>query len=89
MGTRREKGNAGVPDIPNSGRLVSVEYASITDRKLRGQLRNAGDIEKQVQPKAVAHTLAHSLQLGRASRLNAMACCQWNPGSPHISPALV
>ena len=45
--TEREKGNAGVPDIPSSGRLVSVEYASIGDRRLRGQLRNASEIEKQ------------------------------------------
>ena len=48
--TEREKGTSGVPDIPNSGRLVSVEYASIADRKLRGQLRNAGDIERQASP---------------------------------------
>ena len=37
-----------MPDIPNSGRLISVEYASVTDRKLRGNLRNVSDIEKQV-----------------------------------------
>lgn len=45
----REKETAGVPDVPNSGRLVELEYASISDRKIRGQLRNPSDIEKTVQ----------------------------------------
>ena len=46
--TQREKEGSGVPDLPNSGRLVELEYASINDRKIRGQLRNPADIEKQV-----------------------------------------
>ena len=46
--TQREKESSGVPDLPNSGRLVELEYASINDRKIRGQLRNPADIEKQV-----------------------------------------
>jgi hypothetical protein len=44
--TDREKESAGIPDIPNSGRLIELEYAAISDRKIRGQLRNPGDIEK-------------------------------------------
>ncbi len=47
--TAREKEAAGLPDLPGgSGKLVEVEYASIADRKLRGQLRNAGDLELKV-----------------------------------------
>jgi hypothetical protein len=34
--------------VPNSGRVVELEYASISDRKIRGQLRNPSDIEKTV-----------------------------------------
>ena len=37
-----------MPDIPTPGRLVELEYASISDRKMRGQLRNPGEIEKTV-----------------------------------------
>ena len=44
----REKENAGVPDLPFGGRLVDVEYAAISDRRLRGQLRQVSDIERQV-----------------------------------------
>jgi hypothetical protein len=46
--TDREKETSGMPDIPNSGRLIELEYASISDRKIRSQLRNPGDIEKTV-----------------------------------------
>ena len=45
--TDREK-NAGVPDLPFGGRLVDCEYASIADRRLRGQLRDPKGIERQV-----------------------------------------
>ena len=37
-----------MPDIPTPGRLVELEYAAISDRKMRGQLRNPADIEKTV-----------------------------------------
>ena len=46
--TDREKEAGGVPDIPTPGRLVELEYAAISDRKMRGQLRNPADIEKTV-----------------------------------------
>lgn len=46
----REKEAGGVPDIPTPGRLVELEYAAISNRKMRGQLRNPGDIEKTVSP---------------------------------------
>ena len=51
-----------MPDIPTPGRLVELEYAAISDRKMRGQLRNPGDIEKTVslclsQPLTGAHRL--------------------------------
>ena len=48
--TDREKEAGGVPDIPTPGRLVELEYAAISDRKMRGQLRNPADIEKTVSP---------------------------------------
>lgn len=44
----REKANSGVPDLPFGGRLVECEYAQISDRRLRGQLRSPKDIERQV-----------------------------------------
>lgn len=47
--TDKEKETSGVPDVPNSGRVVELEYASISDRKIRGQLRNPSDIEKTVR----------------------------------------
>ncbi len=46
--TDREKESGGIPDIPTPGRLVELEYAAISDRKMRGQLRNPGEIEKTV-----------------------------------------
>ncbi|GAB4821917.1 hypothetical protein N2152v2_008963 [Parachlorella kessleri] len=53
--TAREKEAAGLPDLPGgSGKLVEVEYASIADRKLRGQLRNAGDLELKITAMQVA-----------------------------------
>lgn len=47
--TDREKEAGGIPDIPTPGRLVELEYAVISDRKMRGQLRNPGEIEKTVR----------------------------------------
>lgn len=43
-----EKEYAGIPDLPRRDRLIELEYASVTDRKIRGQLRNVDAIEKQV-----------------------------------------
>jgi len=45
----KEKEAGGLPDLPNSGKLVEVEYASIADRKLRGQLRSAADLTLKVR----------------------------------------
>ncbi|KAK9909244.1 hypothetical protein WJX75_009385 [Coccomyxa subellipsoidea] len=50
----KEKESSGVPDVPNSGRVVELEYASISDRKIRGQLRNPSDIEKTVTVLSIA-----------------------------------
>ncbi|EFN57939.1 hypothetical protein CHLNCDRAFT_142036 [Chlorella variabilis] len=45
---------AGAPDIPNASKLVELEYAAIEDRRVRNQLRNAGDLEVQVTALQVA-----------------------------------
>ncbi|KAK9820460.1 hypothetical protein WJX72_010595 [[Myrmecia] bisecta] len=50
----REKEYAGVPDLPSGGKLIELEYASIEDRKIRNQLRNASEIEKQVTAMQIA-----------------------------------
>lgn len=47
--TAIEKELAGIPDIPNGNRLIELEYVSVTDRKIRNQLRNVGAIEKTVR----------------------------------------
>ena len=52
--SERDKGNSGVPDLPFGGRVLDCEYASIADRRLRGQLRNPGNIERQARPRAPA-----------------------------------
>ena len=46
--TNNEKEYSGIPDLPRRDRLIELEYASVTDRKIRGQLRNVDAIEKQV-----------------------------------------
>lgn len=46
--TQNEKEYAGIPDLPKRDRLVELQYASVADRKIRGQLRNVDSIEKQV-----------------------------------------
>ncbi len=57
--TDREKESSGVPDVPNSGRVVELEYASISDRKIRGQLRNPSEIEKTVSLRFDMCTRSH------------------------------
>lgn len=52
--TTREKESAGLPDLPNNGKLVELEYASVADRRVRSQLRNASDIELKVTAMQVA-----------------------------------
>ncbi len=44
----KEKETSGLPDLPSSGKLVELEFATVADRKLRGQLRNPGDLELKV-----------------------------------------
>ena len=39
--------STGSPDLPNSGRLIELEYATMDDRKLRSQLRNVSSLELQ------------------------------------------
>lgn len=50
----REKEAAGIPDLPNAGKLVELEYASIVDRKIRGQLRNVGTLELKITGMQIA-----------------------------------
>ena len=45
---RNEKEYSGVPDLPKRDRLIELEFATVNDRKVRGQLRNVDNIEKQV-----------------------------------------
>lgn len=52
--TAKEKETAGLPDLPNSGKLVELEYATVADRKLRGQLRNVADLELKVTAMQIA-----------------------------------
>ncbi len=41
-----------MPDVPNAGRLVELEYAVIEDRKVRALLRDVSSIEQQARPRA-------------------------------------
>jgi hypothetical protein len=41
--------SAGSPDLPNAGRLIELEYATMDDRKLRSQLRNVSALELQAR----------------------------------------
>ena len=50
----RDKEQSGIPDLPNSGKLVELEYASIDDRKLRGQLRDIQGLEMKITAMQVA-----------------------------------
>lgn len=63
--TEREKENAGLPDLPNNSKLIELEYASIEDRKVRGQLRNAGELELKV----TAMQIAALKRLGKGSTI--------------------
>ncbi len=38
-----------MPDVPNAGRLVELEYAVIEDRKVRALLRDVSSIEQQAR----------------------------------------
>lgn len=44
----REKETSGTPDLPVGQRLIELEYASMDDRRLRGQLRDVAALELQV-----------------------------------------
>jgi hypothetical protein len=67
--TQGEKEASGLPDAPSSasGKLLEVEYAAIGDRKLRGQLRDAGGIEAQVT----------ALQVRRREGEGGVVCRRW------------
>ena len=45
----REKEQQGIPDLPGGGRYVELEFAAIGDRKLRSQLRNIFNLERQAR----------------------------------------
>ena len=46
--TTSEKDSAGVPDLPSGGKLIEAQFADISDRRLRGQLRDPSAIERKV-----------------------------------------
>jgi rhodanese-related sulfurtransferase len=52
--TAREKEQAGLPDLPNAGKLVELEFATIEDRKVRGQLRDIGRLEIMITAMQIA-----------------------------------
>jgi len=54
--TGKDKELTGVPDVPSAGasKVIEVEFAATEDRKLRGQLRDAGSIEAQVTALQIA-----------------------------------
>ncbi|KAH7616534.1 putative Calcium sensing receptor, chloroplastic [Nannochloris sp. 'desiccata'] len=52
--TAREKEQQGLPDVPNSGKLVELEFATIEDRKVRGQLRDIGKLEIKITAMQIA-----------------------------------
>lgn len=52
--TAREKEQAGIPDLANSGKLVELEFATIEDRKVRGQLRDIGKLEIKITAMQIA-----------------------------------
>lgn len=65
--TEREKEASGLADVPggSKGKLLEVEFAFTEDRKLRGQLRDAGAIEAQV----TALQIAALKRIGRGSKV--------------------
>lgn len=52
--TAREKEQTGIPDLPNSGKLIELEYASIDDRKVRSQLRDISKLELKITGMQIA-----------------------------------
>ncbi|KAK9866513.1 hypothetical protein WJX84_008419 [Apatococcus fuscideae] len=44
--TAREKESSGIPDLPNSGKLIELEFANVDNRSTRGQLRNVNAVER-------------------------------------------
>lgn len=42
--------SSGTPDLPSNQRLIELEYASMDDRRLRGQMRDVPALELQVSP---------------------------------------
>lgn len=52
--TAREKEQTGIPDLPNSSKLIELEYASIDDRKVRGQLRDISKLELKITGMQIA-----------------------------------
>lgn len=50
----RDKEQQGLPDLSNAGKLVELEYATIEDRKIRGQLRDIGALEIKITAMQIA-----------------------------------
>lgn len=50
----REKESGGVPELPSGRSAIELEYVSISDRKIRGQLRNPGALETTVTALEIA-----------------------------------
>ncbi|KAI7844128.1 hypothetical protein COHA_002266 [Chlorella ohadii] len=61
----REKEAGGMPDIPNTSKLIELEYAGIEDRKVRSQLRSATDLEVKV----TALQIAALKRLGKGNKI--------------------
>lgn len=52
--TAREKEQQGLPDLPNSSKLVELDFAAIEDKKTRGLLRNIGKLEIKITAMQIA-----------------------------------
>eukprot|EP00884_Botryococcus_braunii_P022393 jgi/Botrbrau1/8838/Bobra.0335s0025.1 len=50
----REKESGGIPELPSGRSAIELEYVTIADRKIRGQLRNPGALETTVTALEIA-----------------------------------
>lgn len=50
----RDKEAQGIPDLPNSGKEIELEFAIIEDRKIRGQIRDIGKLETKITAMQIA-----------------------------------
>ncbi|GAB4818558.1 hypothetical protein N2152v2_005604 [Parachlorella kessleri] len=50
----KEKESVGVPDLPDQGKLVELEYVAVGDDRLTSRLRNALDVEAELTAVEIA-----------------------------------